>query len=233
MGGFNSVYGMVSGLMKDLKITIDVALHLDHGTSFESCKNAIDAGFTSVMYDGSKETIEVNAQITKQVVDYAKAFEVSVEAEAGSVGGEEDGIIGGIEYASYEDCETLVNQGIDMLAASLGSVHGHYKGEPKLGFAEMEEISNGLDIPLVLHGGSGIPEEQIQRAISCGQTKININTEIQVAHNAGLRKYYTENLDQNEKGYDPRKIFNKYSIPQMKDVVEEKINLFGNKNRVN
>ena len=231
MGGYKTVVGMVNGLMEEMNISIPVALHLDHGTSFESCKNAIDAGFTSVMYDGSHDPIEKNVEVTKQVVDYAAKHDVSVEAEAGTVGGEEDGIIGGIQYASYEECEALVNAGIDSLAASLGSVHGHYIGEPKLGFDEMKQFSTGLNIPLVLHGGSGIPDEQIKKAIESGEAKININTELQVEFQKGLRKYFEENLDNEKGGYDPRKIFKKYSIPMLKAMVAKKIELFGNNNK--
>ncbi|MGG2989761.1 class II fructose-1,6-bisphosphate aldolase, partial [Geobacillus stearothermophilus] len=183
MGGFKTVVNMVKGLMEDMNITVPVAIHLDHGSSFEKCKAAIDAGFTSVMIDASHHPFEENVRITSQVVEYAHARGVSVEAELGIVGGQEDDVVGeGVIYADPKECEELVKRtGIDCLAPALGSVHGPYKGEPKLGFAEMEQIRDLTGIPLVLHGGTGIPTEQIQRAISLGTSKINVNTENQIA----------------------------------------------------
>ena len=158
MGGYKVVVAMVKALMEEMAITVPVAIHLDHGTSFDSCKKAIDAGFTSVMYDGSHDPIEENIRVTKQVVEYAHARGVSVEAEVGTGGGEEDGIIGGIKYADLDECVRLVNEtNIDALAPALGSVHGPYKGEPKLGFDEMLAIKEATGRPLVLHGGTGIP----------------------------------------------------------------------------
>lgn len=227
MGGFDAVSGMVNGLVKSMKISVPVALHLDHGSSFESCKNAIDAGFTSVMIDASKHELLENIRITKEVVDYAKQFDVSVEAELGHVGGEEDGIIGGILYADKDECVKLVKEtGIDMLAPALGSVHGPYKGEPKLGFDEMDEISKATKIGLVLHGGSGIFDHQIQKAISLGTAKINVNTELQIE----FTKIVREVLNNDSKVYDPRK----YIGPGMQgciDVCVEKIRLFGSNNK--
>lgn len=223
MGGFVSVNGMVRGLVEAMNISVPVALHLDHGTSFESCKNAIDAGFTSVMIDASKHELDENIRITKEVVDYASKFNVSVEAELGHVGGEEDGITGGILYADKDECVRLVNEaGIDMLAPALGSVHGPYKGEPKLGFDEMLEISDATKIGLVLHGGSGIYDEQIKKAIERGTVKINVNTELQIE----FTKIVREVLSSNETVYDPRK----YLGPAMQgciDVCVNKIRLFG------
>ncbi|KPC99848.1 Fructose-bisphosphate aldolase [Geobacillus sp. BCO2] len=174
MSGFKTVVNMVKGLMEDMNITVPVAIHLDHGSSFEKCKAAIDAGFTSVMIDASHHPFEENVRITSQVVEYAHARGVSVEAELGIVGGQEDDVVGeGIIYADPKECEELVKRtGIDCLAPALGSVHGPYKGEPKLGFAEMEQIRDLTGVPLVLHGGTGIPTEQIQRAISLGTSKI-------------------------------------------------------------
>jgi len=202
MGGFISVVHMVKGLMESYKITVPVAIHLDHGSSFEKCKEAVDAGFTSVMIDASHHPFEENVKITSQVVEYAHAKGVSVEAELGSVGGDEDGVIGGIIYADPAECKSLVEQtAIDCLAPALGSVHGPYKGEPNLGFAEMEEISNLTDIPLVLHGGTGIPTKDIQRSISLGTAKINVNTENQIAATKVIR----EILNNDQKVYDPRK----------------------------
>lgn len=202
MGGFVAVVHMVKGLIASYNITVPVAIHLDHGSSFEKCKEAIDAGFTSVMIDASHHPYDENVSITKEVVDYAHARNVSVEAELGTVGGEEDGVIGGILYANPTECKNLVGAtGIDCLAPALGSVHGPYKGEPNLGFAEMEEISNLTDVPLVLHGGTGIPTKDIQRSISLGTAKINVNTENQIAATKVIR----EVLANDTKVYDPRK----------------------------
>ena len=202
MGGFVAVVHMVKGLIESYNITVPVAIHLDHGSSFEKCKEAIDAGFTSVMIDASHHPFEENVEITKQVVEYAHANGVSVEAELGTVGGEEDGVIGGINYADPKECKNLVEQTeIDCLAPALGSVHGPYKGEPNLGFKEMEEISQLADLPLVLHGGTGIPTHDIQRAISLGTAKINVNTENQISATKAIR----EVLNNDQKVYDPRK----------------------------
>ena len=162
MGGYKTIVNMVKGLMSDLKITIPVAIHLDHGTTFENVKKAIDAGFTSVMYDGSHHPIDENISETKKVVEYAHSRGVTVEAEIGTVGGNEDGIVGGISYADINECVRLVNEtDVDCLAPALGSVHGEYVGEPKLGFAEMEAIKNVTNVPLVLHGGTGIPVNRL------------------------------------------------------------------------
>ena len=223
MGGFVAVVHMVKGLIESYNITVPVAIHLDHGSSFESCKAAIDAGFTSVMIDASHHSFEENVKITKEVVEYAHAKGVSVEAELGTVGGEEDGVTGGIIYADPAECKPLVEQtAIDCLAPALGSVHGPYKGEPKLGFAEMEQIGNETGMPLVLHGGTGIPDEQIQRAISCGTAKINVNTENQIAATKAVR----EVLNNDANVYDPRK----YLIPAreaIKETVIGKMRVFG------
>ena len=225
MGGFNTVVGMVKGLLKDLGITVDVAIHLDHGSSFESCKKAIDAGFTSVMIDASHHPLEENIKMTKEVVDYAHARKVTVEAALGTVGGQEDDVIGkGIRYADVNECVRLVKEAeIDALAPALGSVHGPYKGEPKLGFKEMLEIKEATNKPLVLHGGTGIPDEMIKNAISRGTCKINVNTECQMAFARELRKLLG-NPEFVE--YDPRKIIG----PATKGIaaaVKEKINVFG------
>lgn len=229
MGGFDVVVGMVKGLVKDLGITVDVAIHLDHGSSFESCKKAIDAGFTSVMIDGSHHPIDENIKMTKEVVDYAHARGVSVEAEVGTVGGNEDGVIGGIKYADLNECVRLVKEAdVDALAPALGSVHGPYQGEPVLGFVEMEAIGKATDKPLVLHGGTGIPDDKIRRAIACGTCKINVNTECQLAFNKLLREFVAD--EKNAKVYDPRKILG----PASKGIaaaVNEKINVFGTANK--
>lgn len=223
MGGYKVVVAMVKALMEEMAITVPVAIHLDHGTSFDSCKKAIDAGFTSVMYDGSHDPIEENIRVTKQVVEYAHARGVSVEAEVGTVGGEEDGIIGGIKYADLDECVRLVNEtNIDALAPALGSVHGPYKGEPKLGFDEMLAIKEATGRPLVLHGGTGIPLEQIQRAIACGTAKINVNTENQMAWTAVVRDI----LAKDEKVYDPRKIIGPGAVAIV-ETVKVKMEEFG------
>ena len=223
MGGFKTVVGMVKGLHEDLGITVPVAIHLDHGQSFENCKKALDAGFTSVMIDGSHHPIDENIAMTKQVVEYAHAIGASVEAEVGTVGGNEDGVIGGIKYADKDECVRLVNEaGVDCLAPALGSVHGPYKGEPVLGFVEMAEIKEATDKPLVLHGGTGIPDEKIQKAISCGTCKINVNTECQLAFHAEIQKVLAEN----PKAYDPRKFIGPAS-QAISAAVEEKMNVFG------
>lgn len=203
MGGFTTVVHMVKGLMHDYKITVPVAIHLDHGSSFDKCKEAIDAGFTSVMIDASHHSFDENIEITKQVVEYAHKNNVSVEAELGIVGGQEDDVIAdGVIYADPQECKTLVDAtGIDCLAPALGSVHGPYKGEPNLGFKEMEEISQLCDVPLVLHGGTGIPTKDIQRAVSLGTAKINVNTESQIASAKAVR----EALAKDAEMYDPRK----------------------------
>lgn len=224
MGGYKTVVGMVKGMLEDLNITVDVAIHLDHGSSFESCKKAIDAGFTSVMIDGSHHPLPENIRMTKEVVDYAHEHGVSVEAELGTIGGQEDDVVGkGIIYADVNECVELVKKtAVDFLAPALGSVHGPYKGEPKLGFKEMEEIKNATNVPLVLHGGTGIPDDMIKRAISCGTTKINVNTECQMAFTRALRAL----LAADEKVYDPRKVIGPAS-KAIYEAVKEKIAVFG------
>jgi fructose-bisphosphate aldolase, class II len=203
IGGFKTVVKMVEGLLEDYKITVPVAIHLDHGSSYDKCKEAIDAGFTSVMIDASHDPFEENIATTSKVVEYAHAKGVSVEAELGTVGGQEDDVIAdGVIYADPKECEELVKRtGIDCLAPALGSVHGPYKGEPNLGFKEMEEIGKITGMPLVLHGGTGIPTKDIQRAISLGTAKINVNTENQIASTKKVREVLA--ADQNV--YDPRK----------------------------
>jgi fructose-bisphosphate aldolase, class II len=202
MGGFKTVVKMVEGLLEDYKITVPVAIHLDHGSSFEKCKEAIDAGFTSVMIDASHHPFEENVATTSQVVEYAHSKGVSVEAELGTVGGQEDDVSGSIIYANPAECKELVERtGIDCLAPALGSVHGPYKGEPKLGYKEMEEIGQATGLPLVLHGGTGIPTHDIQKSVSLGTAKINVNTENQIASAKAVR----ETLAAKPNEYDPRK----------------------------
>ncbi|AQQ54294.1 class II fructose-bisphosphate aldolase [Planococcus lenghuensis] len=224
MGGFYTVVQMVKGLMEDYKITVPVAIHLDHGSSFEKCKEAIDAGFTSVMIDASHHPVEENIEVTKKVVEYAHARGVSVEAELGVVGGQEDDVIAdGVIYADPEECRQLVEQtGIDCLAPALGSVHGPYKGEPNLGFEEMEIISKQSDVPLVLHGGTGIPVKDVQRAISLGTSKINVNTESQIAATEAIR----DALNKDQDVYDPRKYLGP-AREAIKETVKGKMRDFG------
>ncbi|MCP3761499.1 fructose-bisphosphate aldolase [Domibacillus sp. A3M-37] len=203
MGGFKTVVKMVEGLMEDYGTTVPVAIHLDHGSSFEKCKEAIDAGFTSVMIDASHHPFEENIATTSQVVEYAHSKGVSVEAELGTVGGQEDDVIAdGVIYADPKECEELVKRtNIDCLAPALGSVHGPYSGEPNLGFKEMEEIGKATGLPLVLHGGTGIPTKDIERSVSLGTAKINVNTENQIASAKAVR----ETLAAKPNEYDPRK----------------------------
>ena len=227
MGGYNVVADMVKALVHSLNITVPVALHLDHGSNFENCKKALDAGFTSVMIDASKHELEENIKITKEVVEYAREFNATVEAEIGHIGGEEDGVNGGILYADTNECIKLVSvTNIDALAPALGSVHGLYKGEPKLEFNLMNEISNKTNMPLVLHGGTGIPAHQIKEAIRCGTTKINVNTELQIAWTKGVREF----LKENENVYDPRKVIKAGEL-NMKNAIKEKVELFGSLNK--
>jgi len=226
MGGVDTIVGLVNGYIKDNNITIPVALHVDHGSSFEVCKKAIDAGFTSVMIDASHHEFEENIRITKEVVDYAHARNVSVEAELGHVGGQEDNVVSqGVLYADKNECKTLIDRtGIDCLAPALGSVHGPYHGEPKLGFKEMEEINELCKVPLVLHGGSGIPDFQLKMAIERGTCKINVNTENQQAFAKILREICA--TTDPEKVYDPRKLLGP-AKQGIKDVVKAKCEVFG------
>lgn len=224
MGGFRVITAMVRELIDSMDITVPVAIHLDHGSSFEKCKEAIDAGFTSVMIDGSHYPLDKNIEMTKKVVEYAHERGISVEAELGIVGGQEDDVVAdGCVYADPNECERLVKEtGIDCLAPALGSVHGPYKGEPNIGFDEMEQVRDKTGVPLVLHGGTGIPTDQIKRAISLGTTKINVNTENQLAWTRVVR----ETLNKDAEVYDPRKIIG----PGKKAIVETvcgKIREFG------
>lgn len=223
MGGFNLVSAMVRELVKSLKVETPVCIHLDHGSSKELCIQAIDAGFTSVMIDASRYEIEENIRITKEVVDYAHSKGVSVEAEVGHIGGTEDNVSSTSTNATLEDCKELYdNTGIDSIAPALGSVHGFYKGEPNLDFDTMRIINENLPIPLVLHGGTGIPEDKIAKAISCGISKININTDLQAVWSDAVRK----RLEEDKKVYDPRKIIGSGETA-MKERIKELVTLFG------
>ena len=227
MGGFTTVVNIVKGLLEDMEITIPVAIHLDHGGSVESCKKAVDVGYTYVMIDASRTPFEENIETTKRVVDYAKKHNVSVEAELGTVGGREDGVVSGVKYADPDECKELVERtGIDALAAALGSVHGPYDGEPDLGFEEMAEIRNKTDLPLVLHGGTGIPTEDIKKAINRGTSKINVNTEFQQAWTKVVRELLAEDEDV----YDPRDIIGPGKEGIIK-TAKKKIDIFGSANK--
>lgn len=222
MGGPNTVVNVIKGLITDLSITIPVVIHLDHGKTFEMCQKVINSGFTSVMIDASKRPLEENIEITKKVVEYAKERNVSVEGEVGSIGGTEDNITDEEQYAKVEDCIKYVNETkIDFLAPALGSVHGLYKGKPNLQFDKMQELYEKLNIPLVLHGGSGLGNEDILKAIKSGIRKININTELQTQWTKAVR----EKLKTDNEVYDPRKIISA-GENNIKAVVREKINLY-------
>lgn len=222
MGGFNVVAAMVRELATSLNVEIPVCIHLDHGTTKEACFKAIDAGFTSVMIDASKHELDENIRITKEVVDYAHSKGVSVEAEVGHIGGTEDNITATSSNATLEDCQVLYeNTKIDSLAPALGSVHGFYKGEPNLDFETMQTINESLPIPLVLHGGTGIPEDKIAKAISCGISKININTDLQAVWSNAVR----EKLNSDKEVYDPRKVIGS-GEQAMKQRIKELVTLF-------
>lgn len=223
MGGAEVVAAMVNALMETMDITVPVALHLDHGSTVESAKHYIDAGFTSVMFDHSHFPIDENIEMTKELVEYAHSKGASVEAEVGTVGGVEDGVTGGVKYADLEECKRMVSEAkIDALAAALGSVHGTYDGEPVLGFDEMEAISDATGTPLVLHGGSGIPDYQIKKAIERGHAKINVNTELQQQWTKAVR----EKLNSDDKVYDPRKVIAPGKEAIVK-ITKETMDMFG------
>ena len=225
MGGYHVVANMVKGLLQDLKITIPVALHLDHGKTVKACREAINGGFTSVMIDASKYDLETNIKMVNEVIDLTNGQ--TVEAEIGHIGGTEDETSSEVAYAKVEDCITLVkNTNIDCLAPALGSVHGFYKGEPKLDFEKMEQIKTATNLPLVLHGGTGIPDEFIKKAIKHGVCKININTELQDVWNKSVRRFIEENPDV----YDPRKIISA-GEKNMKEAIKNKIILLGSQNK--
>ncbi len=226
MGGYSVVVAMVKALMYENKTTVPVAIHLDHGSSFEACAQAIHAGFSSVMIDGSHLPLEENIVVTKKVVELAHLHNISVEAELGRIGGEEDDLVvddADAMYAIPAECERLINEtNVDCFAPALGSVHGPYKGEPNLGFDRMEEIMNLTNVPLVLHGGTGIPEKDIQKAISLGTAKINVNTENQIVQAKKVREVLAENPNM----YDPRKYLGP-SRDAIKQAVMSKMREFG------
>lgn len=227
MGGYHVVADMVKALMKDLKITAPIALHLDHGQSYEACQQALEAGFTSVMFDGSHLSFAENLATTKKVVELAKQYHASVEAEAGSVGGEEDGVVGLGEVADPSECKQLSDLGIDILAAGINNVHGPYpEGWQGLNFDALQKIAQASNKPMVLHGGSGIPKEQVAKAISLGICKVNVNTELQEVFAAAIREYITADKDKAKKGYDPRKIM-RGPMDAIKNKAKELLTEFG------
>ncbi len=227
MGGFRTVMAMVRELHDYLNITVPVAVHLDHG-SYEGSFKALEAGFTSIMFDGSHYPIEENVEKTKEVLKRAHAVGVSVEAEVGGIGGEEDGVVSSGEQADVEECRLVASLGVDLFAAGIGNIHGTYPANWKgLNFELLEEISEVTGgVPLVLHGGTGIPEDQVLRSIKLGVSKINVNTECQLAFAAATRAYIEAGKDKEGKGFDPRKLLAP-GAEAIKDVVRQKLNMFG------
>ena len=227
MTGFKTVAAMVKAMMEELNITVPVALHLDHGT-YEGCYKCIKAGFSSIMFDGSHYPIEENIEKTKELVKIAHAMGLSLEAEVGSIGGEEDGVVGLGECADPAECKAIADLGVDFLAAGIGNIHGKYPANwPGLRFDVLEAVKAQVgDMPLVLHGGTGIPEDMIKKAISLGVAKINVNTECQLTFAEATRKYIEAGKDQQGKGYDPRKLLAP-GAEAIKGTVKEKMELFG------
>ena len=227
MTGYKTVVGMVNGMMEELGITVPVALHLDHG-SYEGCFKCIEAGFSSIMFDGSHYPIEENVAKTKELVKICAEKGMSLEAEVGSIGGEEDGVIGMGECADPQECKAIADLGVTMLAAGIGNIHGKYpENWAGLSFDTLAAIQEKTgDMPLVLHGGTGIPADQIKKAINLGVSKINVNTECQLAFAEATRKYIEEGKDLQGKGYDPRKLL-KPGAEAIVACVKEKMELFG------
>ena len=221
MGGYHVVVDMVKALIRDLQIKTPVCLHLDHGSSFDSCKLAVDAGFTSVMIDASKLPLEDNIRETKRVVDYAHPFNATVEAEIGHVGGMEDDVKSSILLADYDECIKFVNEtGIDSLAPAIGTVHGIYKGELNIDYELISKLYNSLSVPLVMHGGSGLDHSILKKAILSGISKINVNSDIQDVWHNEVVKFINENPNV----YDPRKVISS-GVEAMKEFIDKKINL--------
>ena len=227
MTGYKTVAAMVKAMVEELNITVPVALHLDHG-SYEGAKKCIEAGFTSVMFDGSHYGIEENVAKTKEIVELAHSLGISVEAEVGSIGGEEDGVTGKGEVADAQECAMIAALGIDFLAAGIGNIHGKYpRNWQGLDFEALEKIKDATEgMPLVLHGGTGIPADMIKKSISLGVAKINVNTECQLSFAAATREYIEAGKDQQGKGYDPRKLLAP-GFEAIKGTVKEKLELFG------
>ena len=231
MAGYKTVVGMVNGMLEELKITVPVALHLDHG-SYEACYKCIEAGFSSVMFDGSHYPIDENVAKTKELVAVCNEKGLSLEAEVGSIGGEEDGVIGAGECADPNECKMIADLGVTMLAAGIGNIHGKYPANwAGLSFETLDAVQQKTgDMPLVLHGGTGIPEDMIKKAISLGVAKINVNTECQLAFAAATRGYVEAGKDLQGKGFDPRKLLAP-GFEAIKATVKEKIELFGSANK--
>ena len=231
MTGYKTVVGMVNGMLEELNISVPVALHLDHG-SYEGCYKCIEAGFSSIMFDGSHYPIEENIEKTKELVKVAKGKGMSIEAEVGSIGGEEDGVIGRGECADPKECKSVADLGVTMLAAGIGNIHGKYpENWEGLSFETLDAIQQLTgDMPLVLHGGTGIPDDMIKKAISLGVAKINVNTECQLASADATRKYIEAGKDLEGKGFDPRKLLAP-GAEAIKDMVITKIKLFGSEGK--
>lgn len=231
MGGFRTVVAIVTELINNYGYTVPVAIHLDHGT-YEGSFKALEAGFTSIMFDGSHYPIDENVEKTKAVLKACHAKGVSVEAEVGGIGGEEDGVVSTGEQANVEECRLVASLGVDLFAAGIGNIHGTYPANwAGLNFDLLKEISDVTGgVPLVLHGGTGIPEDQVLRAISLGVSKINVNTECQLAFAAATRKYIEEDKDKLGKGFDPRKLLAP-GAEAIKQVVREKLTMFGSVNK--
>ena len=231
MTGYKTVVGMVNGMMEELKITVPVALHLDHG-SYEGCLKCIEAGFSSIMFDGSHYPIEENVAKTTELVKICNEKGMSLEAEVGSIGGEEDGVVGAGECADPDECKAIADLGVTMLAAGIGNIHGKYPANwAGLSFETLAAVQEKTgEMPLVLHGGTGIPEDMIKKAISLGVAKINVNTECQLSFAAATRKYIEAGKDLEGKGFDPRKLLAP-GFEAIKATVREKITLFGSENK--
>ena len=227
MCGYTTVVGMVKGMIKELGITVPVAIHLDHG-SYEHALKCIEAGFSSVMFDGSHYPIEENIAKTTELVKICNEKGLSLEAEVGAIGGEEDGVVGAGECADPEECKMIADLGVTMLAAGIGNIHGKYpENWAGLSFETLAAVSEKVGkMPLVLHGGTGIPEDMIKKAISLGVSKINVNTECQLSFTAATRKYFEEGKDLVGKGFDPRKVLAP-GVEAIKATVKEKMELFG------
>ena len=231
MAGYKTVVGMVKGMLEELKITVPVAIHLDHG-SYEGCMKCIEAGFSSIMFDGSHYPIEENVAKTKELVAICAEKGMSLEAEVGAIGGEEDGVIGKGECADPNECKAIADLGVDMLAAGIGNIHGKYPANWEgLSFETLDAIQQLTgEMPLVLHGGTGIPDEMIKKAIDLGVAKINVNTECQLAFAAATREYIEAEKDLQGKGYDPRKLLAP-GCEAIKATVKAKMELFGSVNK--
>lgn len=231
MCGYKTVVGMVNGMLEELNITVPVALHLDHG-SYEGAKACIEAGFSSVMFDGSHYDIDENVAKTTELVNICNEKGLSIEAEVGSIGGEEDGVIGAGECADPEECKRIADLGVTMLAAGIGNIHGKYPANwAGLSFETLDAVQQETgDMPLVLHGGSGIPDEMVKKAITLGVSKVNVNTECQLAFAEATRKYIEAGKDQEGKGFDPRKLLAP-GFEAIKATVKEKMELFGSVNK--